>query len=487
MSDATTVKIFDSKRVVSNILSLGSGEIGARVIAFVGVTYIARTLGAEGFGVIGFATAIFGYLALTVSGGFDDVGAMEVARRPREASGIAVSVILIRIVVAFVALAALVVFAWSLNKPATVKLVMALMGLSLLSLAFDTSWVYKGLEQSRRVSVALILGQALYVVMVLLVVKGPKDVVFVPLAQFFGELAAATLLIVPILRLGKIRLNFAEGLKLVRKSGIRTLTRLFRTLIFTFDVVLIGFMLGERQVGLYVAPYRICFLLLVVAATINVSYLPALTNAYAQGVEHVEHLIGRVLGLSAALAAPLVIGGMILAAPLLRAVFGPLYVEGAGPFRLLILSIGFVFVHGITRSLLLISNRLKIEMGIIAIATGLNVILNLFLIPRYGLIGAALNTVLAEGLILILGIVAMYRNDIRLDLRPVIRPLLAAGIMGIVLGVLGRERSLVLSLIVGFMTYCTALSILRGIPEDVQPFIRNAISFAGGLRAVRKS
>lgn len=262
-------KTFDSKKVVGNILALGSGEIVARGVAFMGTAYLARELGPAGFGILGFATALCGYLSLGVNAGFDTIGAREVARRPHAASGIAASVILVRLALAFIALAAMGIVAWFLDKPPTVKLVVVLTGLSFIPLALDTSWVFKGLERNRLAGSALVLGQVFYVGTVLLVVRGPGDVVLVPLAQFLGEVSAALLLAVSVFRLGEIKLDLREGLSILRSSGFLTLSRLLRTLIFTFDVVLLGFLLGEREVGLYTAPYRFCFLLLALAAAIR--------------------------------------------------------------------------------------------------------------------------------------------------------------------------------------------------------------------------
>ena len=94
------------EKVIGNILSLGGGEILSRVIAFAGTAYLARMLEPEGFGVIGFTTAIFGYFQFSVAAGFHDVGAREVARRPQSASTIAASVILVSLALAASALAA---------------------------------------------------------------------------------------------------------------------------------------------------------------------------------------------------------------------------------------------------------------------------------------------------------------------------------------------------------------------------------------------
>jgi len=464
-------KSFDSEKIVGNILALGSGEIVARGVAFIGTAYLARELGPTGFGIIGFAAAICGYLSLLVSAGFTDIGAREVARRPHEAPAIAVSAILVRLALAFMALVAIGTVAWFLDKPPTVRLVVVFTGLSFFSLALDTSWVYKGLERNRLVGLALVLGQVLYVGTVVIVVRGPEDVIFVPLAQFLGEGSAALLLLVSVFRLGEIKLDLHEGLNILQSSGLLTLSRLLRTLIFTSDVVLLGLLLGEREVGIYAAPYRFCFVLLAIATAIHVSYLPALTRASVQGPGHVADLADRSLELSCALSAPLIVGGMILVDPLLSTLFGPGYLEGAAAFRLLILSIGFIFISGAIHNILLIYNRMLVEMWIVATATGLNIGLNMILIPRYGLVGAAFATVLAEGFILLAGLLAVYKIGIRLDFWPLPRLLLAAGVMGAGLIALGPSWGLALCLSLGFILYVGVLAVFRGIPQDARTYL----------------
>ena len=478
-------KSFESRKILGNILSLGSGELIARVVAFLGITYVARRLGPEEFGIIGFAAALFGYLALTVTGGFNDIGAREVARRPREASSIAASVIIVKLALACVALVTIGLAAWSLNKPPTVKLVLLLMGLLFFPLALDTSWVYKGLERNRLVGIALILSQILYVGVVLIVVNEPRDVLLVPVAQFLGEMSAAMMLAVPLFRSEKIRVNLREGLSILRSSSFWAVSRLMRMLMYTFSVVLLGFLLGEREVGLYTAPYRICFLLVAIAAVIHSSYLPAITRAATQGMEQAVAAAERSLNLTATIAAPLIVGGVITSASLLQVVFGAEYREGAAAFRFLILSIGFVFILGPVHNMLVVYDRLKAEMLIFAIAAGVNVGLNTLIIPRYGLVGAGFVAALSEAVTLLLGLVVLSKIGVRYGLRSVWRPVVASGLMGASLIALGSDRELAVQLAVGCVVYLFALVILRGIPQDVRPLLQTAASYAGGFRRGR--
>lgn len=472
----------ETERLIANILSLGSGEILARVVAFFGTAYVARTLGPTQFGILGFGTALSGYFSLAISAGFNDAGAREIAGRPEGAARIATSVIVVRLGLASLAFAALAGVASVLDKPATVRLVAALMGLTFFSLALDSAWAYKGLERNHRVGLALVLSQVVYVGLVRLFVRGSEGIVVVPVAQFVGEVGGALFLTVPLLRRGWQGVDLGAGLALFRSSGMLAASKVLRTLIFTFDMVLIGLVLGERQVGLYSAAYRICLVLLAVAVALHVSYIAGFTRAALEGPRQVADIAARSVELAAAVGAPLVLGGMIVAGPLLRAVFGEGYGPAAAAFRPLLMSIGFIFLGGVVHNVLLVSNRLRPEMWTMAIAAATNVGLNLLLIRRFGLVGSAWITALSEALVVLLGLVLVRRAGISMTLQPVGRPLVAAAVMAGALLTLGGGRAVGLYIATGFVVYLSALTALRGVPRDAQPFLRMIEARARGAR-----
>src|SRR5204862_4901684 len=110
-------------------------------------TLLARRLGPDGFGVIGFAAAICSYLLLAINSGLHDVGTREVARAPERAVDVYAGVATVRVALAVGALILLAVAAFLLPKPFTTKLVVFLSGLSFVAFALDPSWVFRGLER----------------------------------------------------------------------------------------------------------------------------------------------------------------------------------------------------------------------------------------------------------------------------------------------------------------------------------------------------
>ena len=113
-----------------------------------------------------------------------------------------------------------------------------------------------------------------------------------------------------------------------------------------------------------------------------------------------------------------------------------------------------------------------LRLGRIDEETTANVGLNLLLIPRYGLVGAATATVIAEGLVILLGYWILARSGLRLPVSPVVPSLLAAGAMALVLQLAGVTGNLMVAIVLGAAVYVIALWSMRGIPAD----IREAVS-----------
>ena len=465
------LQLANSEKIVTSLLSLGGGTVLARLVAFFGTTYTARVLGPEGFGIIGFGLALSGYLSLAVTAGVNVIGIREVARYPNQAVDLASSVIAVRFILASITFALMGVLAWYLPKPATVRLVVLLTGLSFFSLALDTTWVHKGLEQNRRVGFAILLTEIIYVALLFLLVHRPSDVIFVPLALFAGQIAAACFLGKSLFHQSKIRVHLHQGWSFFVQCKFLVVTKLLRTLIFSFDIVLLGLIATEYEVGLYVAAYRICYFLLAFSNIISFSYLPGFTRVVSESLNDVTDLASRSAEMSWFIALPFVFGGVIAALPLMVAIFGNNYAEAALGFQILLISVGFLFMRETFENILHVYDLLKQETQVMTIACGLNIGLDFLLIPDYGLVGAAIATALADGVALIIVFRIVYKLGIRLDLKPFLRILLSTGLMAAILILLGNTLPIYYLIAIGIVTYLGGIVLFRAVPRDILHYL----------------
>jgi O-antigen/teichoic acid export membrane protein len=126
------------------------------------------------------------------------------------------------------------------------------------------------------------------------------------------------------------------------------------------------------------------------------SLLPTLTRL--QGTAEQQRLYDTASAQVFAVALPLALGGCILAPAIINLVFGGAYSTSGAALRLLIWAIPVSVVRDIAIIGLMSAGREGRILRITAAAATLNVVLNLLLIPRYSMLGAAAATVITETL-----------------------------------------------------------------------------------------
>jgi len=450
---------------LANFAALGSSEVIGRVVGFYATALLARKLGVDAFGHVGFAIAIISYFGVALNVGFADIGAREVARNHDAAEKIAADATAMRLLIALAGMAAIAAMAFAFDFSSLQRTVLLLSSLALIAVALDTTWVYRGLARNRTAGLALLASQLAYLAGVVFLVDAPADVARVPLIQFAGDMLAALVLLGLLFRHRPHRPSLSGGLHLIKQSGFITISRLLRTLIVTFDVLLLGIIAGSRDVGLYTAAYRICLLVTTVAVATHVVFLPLIARAALEGNSAVSRVISRSISLTSAVAIPLTTGGIVLAGPLLVFFFGAEYGAAARAFQLLLASIAILSLHGITHNLFVAFHRTRREAVIFGAGAVINMMLNLALIPRYGLTGAASATLAAEAFILVATVVSIRSWGVELAVGKMIRPLAASAVMAAALLALANRLPVWVLVPVGGLVYVAVFSATGGIRQ----------------------
>lgn len=441
----------------SRFLPLAAGEAGARLIAFAATAYLARRLGASGFGQIAFATAVVAHFGTALAVGIGEVGAREVAREPDRAPAIAATGITLRLCCALVAILAIVGVTVLMGLEPGQRMVTWLFALSVIPLALDTSWVYKGLGRTGTPGAALLVAQISALTLVLLFVSSPSDVARVPIIQLAGDLAAAAFLLIPLMRGQWVRPAAAAVRSMALRSRMITVSRVLRTIVVSLDVVILGLMVTSREVGWYSAAYRIVFFVMALLHAAHVAFLPEIARS-ANAPRVIAGILSRSIGLAVTVTIPFVVGGALVAPSLMGLIFGVDYRSGAVALQLLLVSLIPLAIHGATRNVFLAMHRIGLETMIVFPAVVVNVVLNVVLIPRYGIAGAAIATVAGEMVILIGAFFALYRMGVRPGFAPALPALLAAAVMAVVLIASPSARPVMANVAAGALVYVAVLA-----------------------------
>src|SRR6266550_2014690 len=155
------------------------------------------------------------------------------------------------------------------------------------------------------------------------------------------------------------------------------------------DKVLIGFYLGAREVGIYAVAAALVTFVPIILQSVNQIFSPTIADLHARG-EH--ELLGRmfqtltkwILGLTFPLAAV-----MMIFAPALMRIFGHDFAAG---WPILVIGTAGQLVNcavGSVGFLLLMSGHQKRLIRIQAFMAVVMLMLNVLLIPRWGIVGAA--------------------------------------------------------------------------------------------------
>ena len=129
--------------------------------------------------------------------------------------------------------------------------------------------------------------------------------------------------------------------------------------------------------------------------------------------------------------APLVAGGLVLAPQIVELAGGDDFTDAAEPLRILLVAGALAWVNGVFGFALIAKERQASALWLNLSALTFNIGLNFLLIPRYGIVAAAIVTVASEMLILVGSYPLMRRHFGFFPVpRTLVPALAAAAVMG---------------------------------------------------------
>lgn len=188
---------------------------------------------------------------------------------------------------------------------------------------------------------------------------------------------------------------------LLREASPIGFTRLFRGLSFSLDLTLVGLFLSDEEIGHYTAAYKVFLFMLSLVIAYFILLFPRMAASAARSrQELLSEFRGSLIRIAPwVLAACLVVWA--LAPPFIRMVFGPAFLPAVPALRWLQAVVLASVVHSHCHQLMLVLGKQKLDMVLTFVAGVSHILLKAFLIPRLGLIGAAVGGAIAEvGLVL---------------------------------------------------------------------------------------
>jgi O-antigen/teichoic acid export membrane protein len=165
---------------------------------------------------------------------------------------------------------------------------------------------------------------------------------------------------------------------------------------------MLSLMKGDVSVGLYNAPYRLLTVISSLYGVYLTAVFPVMSRFHVESQDSLRFTYMRSLKYLIIIAVPLIFTVFTLAGPLIELIFSAKYLESVPALRVLIIATAFMFINGVSSSLLGSANRQITVTRITGVAALFNVTLNLALIPRFDFMGASAATVMTEALMTLL-------------------------------------------------------------------------------------
>lgn len=289
---------------------------------------------------------------------------------------------------------------------------------------------------------------------------------------------------------GRVPPEFPKD-ELLSFNSLSVVLILLTASLYHVDILLLRPMAGSQETGYYRAALVIAEFLWFVPNALQMVLLHSTSELWSKDkTERISTLVSRLTRYNLALVLLLAIGLAALADDFVPLYFGAEFDASVLPLLLLLPgALGFALARPIFAV-----GQGKGELGILILATGaaavMNLCLNLLLIPRYGMAGAAVATSLSYGSMVVFHVMAARRigfdpiADVRIPRLVPVAVITAAVVFGVSFAIDSSVLSLLVVPPVGFVVYTTLLlwfgvvtgeeidDLTRRLPDSISRYVR---------------
>lgn len=451
--------------------------------------YISRVLLVEGSGKVAFATSVVTYFTMFASLGIPTYGvrACAIVRDNKEKLSKTVQELLI--ISGGTTLLTYIVFGISLfviPEFAQERTLLLIVGLGIGLNTIGVQWLYNALEQYSYITTCSILFKVIGMILMFLLVKESSDY------QIYGGVYV-------IASFGSYVLNFICLRKFVtfQKTGTYQFKQHLKHIMVFFamsagasiylnlDVVMLRFLQSNEAVGYYNAGIKVKTVLVTCVTSLGTVLLPRLSY-YIETADKkaFQLMVGKAFRFVFVAASAVTVYFSIFARESILLLSGEAFLPAVGPMMILMPTVLLIGLSNVTGIQILTPNGREREV-MYSIWGGaiLDFALNLIVIPKFSANGAALSTLLAEGMVLLLQ--CWFLRDVlwsyirQVQCWKIVIALAVASVMTIPVKIWidsGVFVTLLVSAIVFFGGYAVVLLLLK------EPFVSEILN--SGIHAI---
>ena len=467
--------------VAKNTSFLTAASIGQKIISFVYFTVIARLIGVENTGQYFFALTFTSIFAVVADSGFSAVLTREIAKAPEKTQAIFSTVFGSKLVSGGVAYLLVILFVNLLGYPAGTRHLVYLAGLAMWFDNFHSLFyaVFRAKRNLKYESFGLVGTQLLTLIIGSVALYFRWPLIWLIAAYAIPSFCNAIYSGFFIARVCAVKLVMSFSKIAWKEFFIMAwpfaLAGIIGRLYAYSDSIIMSKMLSGSELGWWSVPYKIVFAFQFIPLALSASVYPVFSHLFVSDKVSLARLFEKSWRYLLTIVLPLAAGIFVIAPSFIVAVYGANYAASVLPLRILVGSLIFGYLALISGTFINAIGQQKKQTSLMAMALVVNVIANLLLIPRLGIVGAAISALISNFLLWLIGL-CLVRRYAEIDLTAIasytVKAVVPAAIMAIIVYWLCGALNFIIAIPIGVVAYLIMLFITGALTKDIMAEIR---------------
>ena len=371
-------------------------------MVFFFVTYIARYLGPEQFGLLSFAITFCGFFAVIAGLGLQNIVVRDILSYPRTRLVTLGSAAFLQLISSLVSYFFMLLIIFHIRPDETLThVIVCILGLAIFLKASEIAifWFEAQVQSKYNVWVQNLLFIIFIAIKLILILQQAPLIIFA-WAILAESVLVGFILLIAMNKLGPSLLRLSVSKKcvktLVKDSWPVAISSIAIMVYMKIDHVMLGQMIGDEAVGIYSVAVRVSELWYFVPIIITSSVMPLILKSKKLNEKQYYKRLQKLYDLMAFISITISLFVTFLAEPIVDLLFGANYISAAKVLKTHIWASVFVFLGVASHIWYIAEDRLKTALLLTICGAAVNVILNFLLIPKIGVVGSAISLVISQ-------------------------------------------------------------------------------------------
>ncbi len=379
------------------------GQMFSLLVAFVAGIIVARYLGPKNYGLLNYSIGFASLFSFITAIGSDIVISREIIKNNQEADKIMSSGFVLKLIGGAVAFLAALSFSFIFNEGGLIHLMIAIYSLTFIAASFQvTGSFFQSKVMAKKNVISQIAVSAVSLLVKLIIIKLGLGIIYLAASYVLDAALLALFLLLAYLASEKkdFRFDFDRALfyKILKYSWPLMLSAAASFLLLRIDQVIIGQALGDVAVGIYSAAVKLVEIFYFIPTLVCYSLFPAIVNArQGSDLSFAKRLKSLYIFMFFA-ALFLAVFLSLFSRPIISLIFGPEYAAAAGILKIYAWSNIGMFLGATINYRLVVENKERFIFLVQIALVIINVALNLWLLPLFGMAGSAIATLISYSL-----------------------------------------------------------------------------------------